>query len=149
MKEKLPIKYILAGAGFLVGILFLLFGSFGGEEAKEPEPSGVTVSAESYCSDLEERLEKLCSTVKGAGKVRVMVTLEGGYENIYEKDEKGTVTVGSGKGESAVISATRPPRVAGVGIVAEGASNERVKNELLAIVSVSLGIGTHKIYITN
>ncbi len=144
--KKLPIKYLLVGAGFLVGVLLLLFGSFGGEEAEEPV---VSVSAESYCSDLEERLEKLCSTVKGAGKVRVMVTLEGGYENIYEKDEKGTVTVGSGKGESAVISATRPPRVAGVGIVAEGAGNERVKNELLAMVSVALGIGTHKIYITN
>ncbi len=126
--------------------MLLLFGSFGGEEAEEPV---VSVSAEAYCADLENRLEKLCSTVKGVGKVRVMVTLEGGYENIYEKDEEGTVTVGSGKGESAVISAVRPPKIAGVGIVAEGAANERVKNELLAIVSVSLGIGTHKIYVTN
>ncbi len=141
----MPLKYVLAGAGFLVGVLLLLFGSFGGEEKAETEAPSASYSAQSYGEDLEARLESLCEAVKGAGKVRVMVTLEGGYENVYEKDADGTVTVG----KNAVVSGINAPRVAGVGIVAEGAGSENVKNELVRIVSVALGIGTHKIYITN
>lgn len=140
-------KYLLIGAGLLLGIFLLIVGGMGGESEAKTEIA--TPSAEEYCLTLEKRLEALCREVSGAGDVRVMITLSGGYGNIYETNSKGDpVTVGSGREENAVLALTETPKIVGVGIVATGAGKESVKNELMALVAATLGIGIHKIYVT-
>ncbi len=149
-KEKLPLprgKMLWIGAGLLLGILLLALGGRG--ENAEAKSEAAAPSAEAYREALEERLEALCETVTGAGEVRVMITLAGSYGNIYEKNSKGeALTVGSGREENAVLAFTEVPKILGVGIVATGAVNGAVKNELASLVAATLGIGVHKIYVT-
>ena len=79
-----------------------------------------------------------------------MVSLESGYRSVYEKDGEGVpVTVGSGSSKSAVLVTEGAPAIGGVGVVCQGAKNERVKREIVALVSATLGVGTHKIYVTS
>lgn len=152
MKEKIKLpagrgKYLLIGAGLLVGVLLLIVGNV---DTKVTEKTEETLSAEAYCQTLESRLCALLSAVEGAGEVKVMVSLEGGYRSVYERDGNGVpVTVGSGSSESAVPVTKGTPAISGVGVVCRGAKNERVKREIVALVSATLGVGTHKIYVTS
>lgn len=154
MKEKFKLpagrgRYLLIGAGLLIGILLLVVGNFDTESADKAVVVQ-TFSAEEYCEMLEKRLAALLSSVDGAGEVRVMVSLEGGYQSVYEKDGEGVcVTVGSGSSESAILVSQGSPAIGGVGVVCRGAKSERVKNEIVALISATLGIGTHKIYVTS
>lgn len=154
MKEKIKLpagrgKYLLIGAGLLVGVLLLVAGNFDTDSADKAAVVE-SFSAEEYCEILERRLAALLSSVEGAGEVRVMVSLEGGYQSVYEKDGDGVpVTVGSGSSESAVLVSKELPAIGGVGVVCSGAKSERVKNEIVALISATLGIGTHKIYVTS
>ena len=153
MKEKIKLpagrgRYLLIGVGLLVGVLLLVAGNVGTQTTDK----GVAevFSAEEYCEAMEKRLAALLSAVDGAGEVKVMISLEGGVRSVYERDGEGVcVTVGSGSSESAVLVSEGAPVIGGVGVVCRGAANERVKNEIVALVSATLGIGAHKIYVTS
>ena len=129
----------LAAMGLCLGVALLLYGSFGGTEKKTAAESGETLSAEAYRADLEATLAALCASVRGAGRVSVFVTLEGGYEYVYATDDRGEcVTVGSGSSERAVVERVIAPRISGVGIVCEGASDPVV--ECLMVPDLSLAV---------
>ena len=142
-------KMAIAVIGLGLGVVLLLFGSFGGLGSGEEAEEVAAFDAEVYREQVEERIARLCSAVRGAGKVHVFVTLSGGYEYIYSVDDKGEcVTVGSGSSEHAVVEQIRAPEIAGVGIVCTGASQSAVREALLELVSSSLGIGTNRIVVT-
>lgn len=136
----------LAAMGLCLGVALLLYGSFGGTEKKTAAESGETLSAEAYRADLEATLAALCASVRGAGRVSVFVTLEGGYEYVYATDDRGEcVTVGSGSSERAVVERVIAPRISGVGIVCEGASDPVVEANICSLVCTSLGIGSNRV----
>lgn len=145
-KKEKPRQLVLAAVGLCLGVALLLFGGFGGGDAAEEV---VTESPEVYRQTLEASLTDLCSSVRGAGRVTVLVTLKGGYEYVYATDRNGgCVTVGSGSGERAVVASVRAPEIAGVGIVCAGADDPRVAEELCELVSAALGIGRNRIYVS-
>ncbi len=153
MKEKQvratsPKKTVLAILGLAVGVVLMLFGSFGGPGGQEQAEREGGQSAESYRESVEQRLKVLCSSVRGAGEVRVYVSLGGGYETVYSLNERGEcVTVGSGSGERAVVEQIRQPEIVGVGIVCPGAGDLSVRNTLCELVASALGIGINRIVI--
>ena len=151
-------KIIFIIAGGALGILLLLFGGgVGGssKNASETEQSYVNYDAEEYSEALEKRVAELCSTVKGAGKVTVLVSLKGGYRAVYAVDSQATsggyksqvVMSGSGSDRGAVITSYENPQIGGVGIVCDGASNASVRSQLISLVSAALDISTNKIYV--
>jgi stage III sporulation protein AG len=85
-----------------------------------------------------------------------MVTLAGGFEYVYATDRKTAaggesisyVTVGSGSGESLVYITEKPPAIVGVGVVCTGGTDPTVRQEITALLSAALGIGSNKIYVT-
>ena len=154
---------MLAGA---IGILLLLAGSFSsssGAKEKEAESEDVKLnSAElltSYTEMLEDKIRALCESVNGVSRVRVVVTLQSGYEYVYAKDSElhsngdGTtgsyhyLTIGSGSSEAAVYLSEKPPTVGGIGIVCVGGGDARVKKELIELLSATLGVASNKIYV--
>lgn len=146
-KEKTR-KLVLAAVGLCFGAALLLFGSFGGTGDATSE-DGEVLSAQQYREELEATLTALCSSVQGAGKVTVFVTLSGGYEYVYSTDERGKcVTVGSGSGERAVVESVRTPEIRGVGIVCSGSDDPRVAEALCNLVCTTLGIGSNRVFIT-
>jgi stage III sporulation protein AG len=139
--------------------------------ANSLEQTGNSMSAQ------EEKISiKLCEMlrqVEGAGKVEVSVRLSGstreeyavntttGKKTTQERDQTGGTRVttedtssgqlvmnrsGSGS-EQPVVERETAPQVAGVLVVAEGASEAKVKAKLFEATRVSLGIEPQKIMV--
>lgn len=141
-------RLALAAVGLCLGVALLLFGSFGGT-GETGESGDEILSAEAYRAALEQTLTALCSSVRGAGKVSVFITLAGGYEYVYSTDSRGEcVTVGNGSAERAVVESVRVPEVRGVGIVCDGADDPAVAAAICELVCSSLGIGSNRVFIT-
>ena len=97
--------------------------------------------------------------VRGAGRVSVFVALEDYGSTDFAKDsrqvsgqdqsesEQTTVMQGSGSASAPVVARVSSPKVKGVIVVAQGAENEIVKENLAAAVEASLAIMPHRIKI--
>lgn len=150
MKNK---KYTNAVIALIAGILILVLGGsfFSADKKKTPEKS------ENPAYELEDRLENILSTIKGAGKVKVFIAYEDSGSFDYAKDtkqtdaenksetENKTVFSGSGSNSSPVIVRTQTPAIKGVIVTAQGASNEYIKEKIKSAVETSLGIMPHRI----
>lgn len=141
-KKGTALIYIL----LTVGILMLTAGSGLFSAKKEAEPQPVQSRAE--CGT-EEKLEKILSQIKGAGRVSVMIVPKNNGEKKFGCDtdgkQKKTVILSHGGGEEALVSEETMPEISGVIIVAEGGGNSRVKAQLTHAAQTALAIAPHKI----
>ena len=112
-------------------------------------------------------LENILSQIKGAGKVKVLITYDGKGELVPAQsgtkyhystsDEKGqtstttetsnTVIVSGDSGNTALILKEISPKILGVIVVAEGAHDPKVKVSLLTATSAATGADIDKIKI--
>ena len=141
-----------------IGMLLLLFSTFG---ASSKETSSVQESSiRDIESTLEKELENLLKNVDGAGKVRVMVTVDALEERIvavntetesennsYSNTQEYVIIENSGDSDGLVLK-TIAPVIRGVGIICEGADSYVVKQEITKLVSAALGISRNKIWVT-
>ena len=126
-------------------------------------------STEEYAVYLEGKLKKMLESVRGVGKVEVMITLESSEERIVEKDMTaersqteeqdsagGTRTVSSsntgyqtvyqeGSQGSPFVVKTLTPKVEGVLVVAEGAGKGNMTGEITQIAQALFGVEAHKV----
>lgn len=124
-----------------------------------------------YQQQLGRQLESILSLVQGAGRVRVQIALaesprqrlainamstsrqtqEGGTGGIGRQvhesteDQRPVIVRGSGGLESPVITGLYAPAITGVLVVAEGASNARVRADLTRAVSTLLSVPAHRV----
>ena len=158
--KKLPKKAValIIGAVIILGVL--VFSELSSGEVSTDEAEVIT--AEEYVKSTEKSLEKLLSDINGAGEVRVMLTVESCYENVYAKsyDSKGQqrdngaenelseeyviVKKGSNNEECLVIKVYEPT-VKGVAVVAEGADNINVKTAITDTVCALFDISTAQV----
>lgn len=133
------------------------------------EESEVTASTDDtalysaqYIESTEKELEAILSKINGAGKVKVMITLESCYENVYAVGENSSVEQdgdsyqsetqedyiiiknGSSTEECLIVKVYQPV-VKGVAVVAEGAGNASVKNALTQAVCALFDISSTKV----
>lgn len=155
--EKLLGKYWknLKGKGLLLllaalGILLLLFGGGSGNGVAEGAEDGGVLreQTESYRQALEEELTALCSKVRGAGQVSLLITLEGSEEKTYAAD-----TTQSGaqdyviQGGEGLLLGRQNPKVTGVAVVCTGGADPAVCRELTSLICAALNIGSNRVYI--
>ena len=142
--------------GAAAGIALLIFGGMGlGGEKAASEVRENTPDPSVYAREVEEQVTALCSQVKGAGAVSVVVTLKGGYRSVYAIDSQSTsggyknstVLVGSGSSEEALMICYENPEIAGIGIVCAGGDDPVVRGNIVSLVSATLNIGSNKIYV--
>ena len=153
MIEKKSRASIYAILGAAVGLLLLLWGSFGG--VSEATSMSDTAEIEAYCAYLEAQAVKLCESVKGVSNVTVTITLDGGFEQIYATDKSVSgntqsfehVKLGSGSGAQLCAVSVSAPRVAGIGVTCRGGGSDRVRAELTELLCAAFGVGANKIYI--
>lgn len=133
MKNDRAIKIIVA-AGLIVIVLIFLsdFLDFGGT-AENAANTGDDSAA--YAAELEEKLVALISEIEGAGRVKIMITLETSDENVYSAKETAVTTV-------------KAPVVRGVAVVCEGGGDVLVKSKIVETVSKVLGISTARVCVT-
>ena len=147
----------------LYGTLLLLAGLFYGlgegwfQAAPRDGPAAEEVT-------LEARLEDILSTVRGAGKVRVLVTYATAGERVaatvstldesvsetsgvnsatrseQSREMKQPATVATEGGQSPIILVEREPEIRGVIVVAEGAADPAVRLSLQRAVQAVTGV---------
>ena len=122
-KKKLLGIFLILFVGIL---LIILSAAPSSGEAKE----GGEQTLEEYKARLEGELAEICSSVRGVGKCRVMITFERGAENSY-------------RGSQLIES--KPPRVLGVSVICRGGDSAEVKSELCELISALFDIGRNRI----
>lgn len=157
---------------FLVGILLI---SFIPALTKKSDTTNINepvvidnVTGDSYEQKLEIRLENILSNVSGAGEVDVMVSTSKGSELVIaENIESSSNSVSEtdanngnrtteqlstkkmpqllGQNETPLVLTEITPKISGVIIVSEGASNIVVKDSLIRSVATLLEIPTYKV----
>lgn len=158
-----------------LGVIFLVFSNthISKQEVAEQEyeSSEAVQTRATYEEQLIKRLEDAFSHIKGAGKVRVMLTLADGGE-VYVLQDSEYVrseteeTDASGQGrhileeqhqtQTVRDAADQPfvlkeesPKVQGILIMAEGAGSSIVQQELMQAAQALLGISAQRVHIAS
>ncbi len=149
-RNNKKLRYIIVGILFLI-VIFILIGN----KPFTNQTNTETNSIETYVENLENKLTNTLSKVKGAGKVEVIITIDSGMETILASKITTTETP-SGiervetpilvNGKTVVIKELYP-KISGVLIVAEGASNLAVMNRLQQATVSLLDININQIEI--
>lgn len=168
LKTDKRFAYLLYGVAAALALLLYAFG------AKRESCQGKVSAAETAAPTaivsskdaLETRLESVLSAIRGAGKVRVLVTYEtsgelvtatsrstdtsltesGGertQEQSSERVEPATVT--TDEGETPIVLMETEPTLRGVVVVAEGACDLSVKLDLQRAVRAVTGLALERI----
>ncbi len=157
------LKNLIIFAGIL-GIALIFISSFTrksnekvSEAAAEPR-----LTAEEYSGKLESKLSKMISTIDGAGKTNVLITIDREIEQVYQTDsdtqtkaeasssqldsKQTTVIVKGANNTEEPIKVTQiMPKIKGVLVVCEGAGSSVVKQNITESVCTVLGISSSRI----
>ena len=147
-------KYRYAAIVLLIGIVLMLLPSYVNSGRTET----VITNKEESILTIEEKLSRILSEVKGAGEVRVMLTLASGEETLYQTNEdysigdntntkrSDTVTVTDAqRNETGLIRQQNPPKYLGAIIVCNGADSPEVRLAVVEAVSKVTGLGADDI----
>ena len=162
---------IICGIGIL-GILLLLMSelvSGSGEKSAPAEQTTENAQELTYAQDIEERLSQIISSIDGAGKTKVMVTLENGTEQVYAANEKTASDSSSdadgsagkisdekeyviietdSKGDQGLVIKLIQPKIRGVAVVCEGGDSDIIRREIQETVTAVLDISASRVYVT-
>jgi stage III sporulation protein AG len=137
-----------------LGIVLVLLSPLNDGNEKMP----VLSAEQENILSVEDQLAMILSSVKGAGKVQVMLSISKGEETLYQMNEdkslndnntsanSDTVTVtDSDRNENGWIRQVNPPVYSGAVVVCEGADNPQVKLSIIDAVGKLTGLGSDKI----
>lgn len=172
LKNEKNIKILAAIALFLIAMIFLssVLKPSGGQEESKPEAKDDSAVIFDYCSQYESRVLQIVNCIDGVGEARVMVTLEGGLEYVYAKEEKQKNDITDRNGETkdehnssekttiliedengnkkALIKTVKEPQVKGVVVVCEGGDDIKVKLQVTDALKAALDIGAGDVCVT-
>ena len=140
----------------LVGVVFMLFPT--------SSEKNTTEKKEEIILNYQKDLEDILSQISGVGDVSVMVTYSSSFEKsvAYEKnsnknekkDGDNTIINETSSQTNVVLSSGEPfvvkeiyPQIQGVVVVAEGADDIFVKQNVTNAVTTALNIAPHKVCI--
>ncbi len=152
-------RIILIALAGIVGAALIIFSGFDEktDSAENHSQADPYAEANAYALAVETRVAELCGGVKGAGEVKVLVSLKGGYKTVYAIDSQSNSTgyksevvmSGSGSAQKPLVAAYENPEIAGVGIVCTGGDDPAVRQEIIELVSASLNVSTNKIFVAS
>ncbi len=158
-------------------IVIVVINGFGKQKSDSMHSQNITgpiIETVSKNSEdtLEEKMEKILSLIDGAGKVNVLITYSNGMEqipmydikqnttNIEEVDSAGAtrkteeinkenniIFNENGNSKTPVIKQTINPKIIGVIVVAEGAGNINVRENLIKAVEATLDVSAHRVQV--
>ncbi len=147
-------------AVIIIGIYLSTLGSptksDSGPGQNSTETSTTFSSSQEYAEYIENKLVNVLASVKGAGQVKVILTLEDGFEYIYAKEEETKVSADGGKVTTSniVLIDGKPvlekevyPQVKGVVVTASGADDVSVRLNLLSALQTVIEVASQNITI--
>ena len=156
---------VYVGLALLIVVLYLstLFPKENKQAALQPEAKSNAYTSQTEL-EVEQRLESVLSSIRGAGRVEVMITYETGPEIVtamntdtntnrsetvdngkeskveQQTESKKPATVSGGGGTEPIVITEKQPSVRGVIVVAEGADNIKVRMDLQRAVQTVLDV---------
>ncbi len=157
----------------LVGILFILMSGLFTDKKENSEVTQTSdiayISLTQYENELEQNLADIISSINGAGKTRVLLTMDSTVEQVYatdknmaqndsknsgdntesKKDTSATttyITVELSDGtQQTVLLKEIQPKVRGVLVVCSGGDNNVVKEKIVDAVTKVLDISSSRV----
>lgn len=146
----------------IIVLALIIFVSTGGISCgmnadKANDSVSETTSKAPNEKELEVRLSEILTKINGAGRVKVMITYDNTTEIVTAEDQNRTngdggsseevspATVSYGGNEEPIILTELMPRIRGVIVVADGATNIKVKVDLQTAVQTVLGVSLDRI----
>ena len=133
LSQSGKLRKIILIAGALGIALIVISGFFGSDKTKSESDESFSVT--SYSTKIQRELESLISEIQGAGKTRVLLTMENSAEYVYL--ENGTT-------KTKAIE----PRVRGVLVICEGGDDPVAVGRITEAVTKALDISTAKVCIS-
>ncbi len=150
-------KGILLAAIGILGVLLILWGTFGEKETEEAsEKTGENLTTLEYIDQLENKIGNIAKQITGSNEVRVIVSVSTGTEYIYVSNEKlgenssskEYITVRTENGSDALILLKEIyPEVTGVSVACHGGDSPEIQAKLIRVISTSLNVSSHRICI--
>ncbi|MCL2023272.1 MAG: stage III sporulation protein AG [Oscillospiraceae bacterium] len=159
-------KLLLIAGVCVLGVLLIALSAIPSKSEKIPDAPAPPQLSHSdvgeYVAQLEARLAALISEIDGAGKTRVMVTLENSAEEVYAGDEQNKITESQQStsaenrfeyitikardgSEQALLLTVVQPRVRGVAVVCEGGGSALVHTAILQMVTAVLDVSSARV----
>lgn len=138
-------KYKYFALILLVGIGLMLIPGSKKEEAQ------VTTTQQVQQNSIDKELEEILSNIKGAGRVRVMLTVASGEQVIYQTDtssadRQDTVIIsGENRVEDGLVQQIIAPTYRGAIILCQGADSANVCLAIKEAVSKVTGLDSSQI----
>lgn len=117
--------------------------------------------AEDQTGQINEQLTELIGTIKGAGRVKVMITYDSSGENVYARDtdedietdgnsdgkriKSEYIIMNGSQGEQGLKIKDVLPAVRGVAVVCDGAGDPYIKGQIISTVSALFDINSTRI----
>ncbi len=161
LKSDKRLEFIVY-AGLALLILALYLSTLLPKQPTQTQNSGTQNAEETLRSEqeLENRLETVLSSIRGAGHVEVMITYESGPELVtamntdinsnrsesldgsteQQTESQKPATVSGNGGTEPIVLTEKQPSVRGVIVVAEGAGNIAVRLDLQRAVQTVLDV---------
>lgn len=147
-----------------ISIMLLIFISelFAENKNEMVSKENTEIYSSHYIEKTEKELEALLENISGAGEVKVMITLENCYENVFakgysektdnktdsqksESDEEYIIIKNGSSNEECLVVKVYEPTIKGVAVIAQGAGNTQVKNAITQTVCALFDISTAKV----
>ena len=142
-------KYKYALLVLLAGLILLLIPN---NRSKPQKAESIVSPAVNKEILTQEALAQILQTVDGAGKVRVLLSMEAGEQTIYQTDidsnssaNNTVIITDSERNESGLIQQINPATYKGAVIVCQGADSPAVRLAITQAVSKITGLGTDAI----
>lgn len=134
----------------LLGIVLMLLPA-----RKEDDPiRSADLPRQTQEGDLEQELAQLLSHIEGAGKVRLLLTLEQSTRTHYQTDEdlrqdarkrETVLLTGSDRSQQGLIYGTDAPVYRGAVVVCQGADRASVRLAVVEAVASATGLSSSRI----
>lgn len=165
--KKIKHLEIVIAVIFIAILLLVYFGNFSNSKENSSTSSIAYTSGMDYATAMENKLQTILSSIKGAGKVQVLISVKSGSEVVIatSTEEKRNTSTNSSGSTEAVTVVTNPiivtqngtskplvlmeilPEIQGVIVVAEGANDVKVKLNLLNAIQALLTVQNSNIQI--
>ncbi len=149
----------------IIGICLIFLSEFIPKSSSEK--TGNAVSATKFSQEkeqkLEKRLERMISKIDGAGKTKVMLTLDTSEQYYYltesisrssqnaeefeNESEEEIARIDDGNGEKPILQKIDESKIRGVLVVCQGGNNAKIKESILNAVCAVLNLSSEQVSI--
>ncbi len=150
----------------VIAVAFLVISEFSSSFSEDKVTTeGKPLTASQYVSSMEKQLKSVLEKIDGAGDVKVMITLETAYENVYAKShenenrhsdkttdenfrEEYVVVKKGSSNEECLLVKVYEPEIKGVAVVCQGGDRNSVKKAITETVCALFDISTAKVSVS-